>query len=87
MSWDFPGKYVTLPSGQVKSVGEERGSVSVLLQLPEGREFTFAVLGEPRLQPTGAGLTISGLRQQGGLTNIDFRVESAACTLHLARTA
>ena len=79
----FPGKYVTLSGRQVKGVVANRNGVSFDLELPAGRNYTFAAAGAGKLSASGQGLLVQGVEERQGLTYVDFRVEINRCSLVL----
>jgi hypothetical protein len=79
----FPDKYVTLSRRQVKGAAAGSEGVSLDLELPAGREHTFAVWGAKRLAASGQGLEVLGVGRREGLAHIWFRVEAEKCRLVL----
>ena len=84
----FLDKYVTMSGRQVQRVATELEGVTIEMELPAGRQYTFAVI--PAGDRGGAPLAVSGRGTQGhavkplgGLTCIDFRVDAPRCSLVL----
>ena len=80
--WD---KYVPVSGRQVKAITVNDEAVSLTLELdlelPTGRDYTFAFLGEESIIATGRGLRVAGVEKRGELTCVDFRVEANHCSL------
>jgi hypothetical protein len=84
----FLDKYVTMSGRQVQKVATDLAGVTLEMELPAGRSYTFAVsLAGDRV---GAPLAVSGRGTQGhavtslgGLTYIDFWVDAPRCSLVL----
>ena len=79
----FLDKYVPVSGRQVKGITGSDLGVAIDMELPAGREYTFAVLGAENLSATGKGIRVSGVEVRGGFTCVDFGVESTACRLVL----
>ena len=79
----FPDKYVTLPSKQVKGISVTPEEVSIDLELPAGRSYTFAVIGTNKLSATGQGIEVESIETEGDLTCFGFLVDSPRCRLVL----
>ncbi len=79
----FPEKYVTVPRKQVTAVEPGSGSVSLRLELPEGKAYTVATIGDAPAEAAGSGLDILKVERRGILNCVDFRVNSSACGLEL----
>ena len=77
----FWGKYVPLSGRQVKAITANHESVSLHLELPTGRDYTLAFLGEESILATGRGLRVTGVEKRGELSFVDFRVEASHCSL------
>ena len=83
----FPEKYVTMPAAQVKAIqatiqGSGEGA-AIDLNLPSGRSYTLALVGDVPVTADGQGLKVIGVVLQGGLTCIKFMVEQQDCRLVL----
>ena len=79
----FPDKYVPLSGRQVKAIDVEPQGVKIDLDLPPGRNYTFAVVGTEGLAPSGRGVNILDVEQRGELTFLEFRAEASRCSLSL----
>ena len=79
----FVDKYVTVSARQVKAVGVAGGRITLDLELPKGREFTFAVVGDGPLAAEGQGLTVLAVEPGPELTHIRFRAEDQRGSLVL----
>ena len=79
----FPNKYVTVPRKHLKAVEPGQGTVSLGFELPEGREYTIATIGDVPAEPAGNGLDVLRVERRGVLNCIDFRANSPACGLEL----
>ena len=79
----FPDKYVTLPKRQVKEIRVRPEGVTIDLELPVERKYTFAVVGTDHLSATGQGIKVESVETRGELTCIEFMVDSPRCSLLL----
>ena len=79
----FPDKYVPVSGRQFTAVSAGPEGVSVDMELPAGRNYTFAVVGAGTLAAGGPGIDVRGVEKRGELTYVDFRVETPSCTLVL----
>jgi len=84
----FLDKYVTVSGRQVKSVTTGADWVELALELPAGKSYTFAVVGERQPSAEGQGITVEAIsREHGqGLSNIRFQVDSSPCSLLIRAT-
>jgi hypothetical protein len=84
----FLDKYVTMSGRQVQRVATDLEGVTIEMELPAGRQYTFAVIpagdrvGDP-LSVSGRGTQDHAVKPLGGLTCIDFRVDASRCSLVL----
>lgn len=84
----FLDKYVTMSGRQVQRVATDLAGVTLEMELPAGRSYTFAVIpaGDRFSAPiavSGRGIQGHAVTSLGGLTYIDFRVDSPGCRLVL----
>ena len=79
----FPDKYVTLPARQVKEIRVGPEGVTIDLELPAERNYTFAVVATDNLSARGQGLKVKSVETKGELTFIEFVVDSPFCSLLL----
>jgi len=79
----FEGKYVPVSQAQVKKVEAEGKKTTIQLDLPNGRTYSFAAVGQPLSDASGSGLAVQGIRRHEGITSVDFRVNSRTCSLVL----
>ena len=79
----FVDKYVPLSGRQVKAIGVGPEVVTVELDLPAGRNYTFAVVGTDNLSATGQGMKVESVETRGELIYIEFVVDSPLCSLLL----
>ena len=79
----FPDKYVTLPTRQVKEIRVRPEGVTIDLELPVERKYTFAFVGTDNLSATGQGMKAESVETRGELTCIEFMVDSPRCSLLL----
>ncbi len=84
----FLDKYVTVSGRQVKSVIAGADWVELELELPAGRSYTFAVVGERQPSAEGQGITVEAISGEHGqgLSNIRFQVDSSPCSLLIRAT-
>ena len=80
----FADKYVPLSGRQVKAIDVESQGVKIDLDLPPGRNYTFAVVGTEELAPSGRGVNILGVERSGELTCVEFRAKASRCSLWLS---
>src|SRR5262249_54080006 len=77
----FLDKYVTMSGRQVQRVATDLEGVTIEMELPAGRPYTFVVIpagdrfGDPRAV-SGRGTQGHAVKPLGGLTGIDFWVDS-----------
>ena len=81
----FVDKYVTVSARQVKAIGVAYGSVTLELELPEERDYVFALAGEVSLDVEGRGLTALSVERRRGMTYVGFRAEQRRSRLVLRR--
>ena len=79
----FPDKYVTMPARQVKAIQATAEGAAIDLELPSGRSYTFALVGDVPVTASGQGLNVTGVGLRGGLTCVEFIVEQRDCRLTL----
>ncbi|MFQ6028421.1 MAG: hypothetical protein ACE5Q6_13085 [Dehalococcoidia bacterium] len=79
----FLDKYVPVSRRQVKGVTPTTEGVTIDLELPAGRSYTFVVRGSNGLQATGQGLEVLGVGRREGLAYIGLGVEAERCRLQL----
>jgi hypothetical protein len=84
----FLDKYVTISGRQVQRVAADLEGVTIDMELPAGRNYTFAII--PADDRIGCTLSVGGRGTQGqateplrGLTYVGFRVDSRRCSLVL----
>jgi hypothetical protein len=79
----FVDKYVPLSGRQVKGIQVEQERVSIDLELPAGRSYTFAVWGANKLTIEGRGIRHPIVEHREGLAHIRFQVDTHRCHLLL----
>jgi len=79
----FPDKYVTMPARQVKAIQATSEGAAIDLDLPSGRSYTLALVGDVSVTAGGQGLKVTGVGFRGGLTCVEFLVEERDCQLML----
>jgi len=79
----FPDKYVTMPARQVKAIQATTEGAAIELDLPSGRSYTFALVGDVPVTAGGQGLKVTGVGLRGGLTCVEFTVEERNCRVVL----
>ena len=80
----FAGKYVPVSRAQVKGVEVRGRTITIQFDLPGGpQDYSFAAIGAPPPEATGSGLEILGIRRNGEITFVDFRVTAPSCRLEL----
>jgi hypothetical protein len=79
----FLDKYVTVSGRQVRNVSLNSDRVTIDLELPAGRSYTFTVAGSQHLRADGSGINSLALEQVGSLASVRFTVDSSNCKLLL----
>jgi hypothetical protein len=79
----FLDKYVTVSGRQVKGVSVNGDRITIALELPAGRSYTFTVIGDEEVQAEGTGISGIVVERQAGLDTVRFTVESPTCSLVL----
>jgi hypothetical protein len=84
----FLDKYVTMSGRQVQRVATDLEGVTIEMELPAGCHYTFVVIptgdrGGAPLAASGRGTQGHAVTSLGGLTGIDFWVDSPRCSLVL----
>ncbi len=79
----FADKYVTIPARQVKVIRETGEGAAIDFDLPAGRSYTVALVGDVPVTTSGHGLKVTGVTFRDGLTRVEFIVEQPECRLVL----
>jgi len=77
----FLDRFVPVSGRQVKAITVSQDRVIFDLELPPGREYTFAVAAEGGINAEGSGISRVALEHQAGLKLVRFRVDTDLCQL------
>ncbi|PKB73002.1 MAG: hypothetical protein BZY75_04065 [SAR202 cluster bacterium Io17-Chloro-G7] len=79
----FADKYVTMPARQIKAIRETGEGAAIDFDLPTGRIYTVALVGDVPVIASGHGLRVTAAAFRDGLTRVEFIVDDPECRLVL----